>query len=626
MSRRATTQAKRAEPWWVPEIKEDERGRRVSAYASHIREHSRARREEDLHHMRLYAGSWDIDGFGTRVSPRREVKTRTRYNLIQSGVDTAASLIAHTKPRPMVLTSEGNFSEQRQARLMTRALEGQLDDSGAYDLGPQIFTDGANLGTGALWGYLDPVKNEPACERVLPLELLIDHTEGIAGKPRTIYRQKLVERDTLRALCSEQGEKVAKVITDAAGPAQTDEREYWLNRDTLSDQVVVIEAWRLESAEGAKDGWYVMAVSSGTLFAKQYTRKRLPFSFFRWAHRQVGFWGQGLAERGRETQRRINRLIAKREDCSDLGSKAWLAVDNAAKVRVDHLTDAPVGVIRGNFASGQIPTIVTTNAVPQDILTEIAQIRGEWFQQEGISEATAGGQTEDGFDASGKAMRARDDIKSRRHMVNTKNYETFYMDVVDLFIDLNEQADEADKPAPKLNARIPRGASTVVKEVEWSQISKPEHRHRIRVFPTSLLPSTPAGKFAAVQEIIESGFMSRPFAQSLLDLPDLDAAQRIELADLDFIQWQVEQMLDGDAQQPESFQDLAFASELCRKSYLRAKADGAPDSVLQLLRDYIGDVTEKLNAAAPPPADPAMQAAPPPNGLPPGAPSPGVAA
>jgi len=617
VSVRGERNALRADPWWSPGISERERGRRVWAYAAHIREASRARREEDLHHMRLYAGSFDVDGFGTRTNPRREIKTRTRYNLIQSGVDTAASLIAHTKPRPMVLTSEGNFSEQRQARLMTRALEGQLDDSGAYDLGAQVFTDGAVLGTGALWGYLDPETGEPACERVLPLELLVDHTEAIGGKTRTIYRQRLVERDTLRALCAGEGDDVARIIDKAAGPAQADEHEHWLNRDTLSDQVVVVEAWRIESAEGAGDGWYVMAVDGGTLFAREYLRKRLPFAFFRWAHREVGFWGQGLAERGREPQRRINALLERIEACSDLGTTAWCMVDESSRVRVEHLTDSPLTVVRGNFMTGKEPNIVAFNATPRELIEEVARTREEWFAQEGISLSAATSSKPAGLD-SGKALRTHDDIQSRRHIVNTKNYEAFYMDAVDMFIDLNEQASESGR-TPTINARIQRGAATVVQEVRWSAVEMPAHRHRIRVFPTSLLPSTPAGKFAAVQEIINTGFMSRPFAQSLLDLPDLDAAQRIELADLDFIQWQVEKMLDGEPQTPEPFQDLAFAMELTRKSYLRAKADGAPDDVLQLLRDFIADC-EELTAPPPDAAPmPPESTAIPQGALPPGA-------
>jgi hypothetical protein len=59
--------------------------------------------------------------------------------------------------------------------------------------------------------------------------------------------------------------------------------------------------------------------------------------------------------------------------------------------------------------------------------------------------------------------------------------------------------------------------------------------------------------------------------------------------------------------------------ELTRKSYLRAKADGAPDDVLQLLRDFIADC-EELTAPPPDAAPmPPESTAIPQGALPPGA-------
>lgn len=588
----------RANPWWGDE---GDRAKNLFAFASFIRNATRGRRQEDLHHLRLYAGSFDVDGRGTAASTRSEIKTRLRYNLSQSMVDTAVSMVGHTKPRPMYLTNEGDFGLQRQARLRTRALEGQLDDSGAYDMGPDIARDGAAIGTGTLYGYICEETQEPKVERVLPLELLVDHTEGIGGAPRTIYRQHLIPREVLMGLYvdgvenPEDRARNEKAIKSAAGPDMIDEAEFWLRRDTTLDQVVVIEGWHLGVGKDRKGGRHVMAVDTGTLVDREYTRRRLPFSHYRWSTRPVGFWGQGLVERSREAQKRIHHLAERIDEQADLGSALWIVVNGTGGVRVDHIDDSPVKVVRTEIP-GSEPQIHSVNGVSQDLVQQVDIIREQAFSQEGLSIQTAESRKPAGLN-SGTALRAHDDINSRRHVVNTKNFEAFYMDVVDLFEDLNDEATDQGHE-PTLGARVPRGGSTIVRDIKWGTLKIPANRHRIRVFPTSLLPSTPAGKFAAVAEIIETGFISRPFAASLLDMPDIDSAMRMELADLDFVQWQVEQMLDGKPEFPESFQDLQFAQDLTRKSYLRAKADGAPDGVLENLRNYMVDVDEKLAEAA----------------------------
>lgn len=150
----------------------------------------------------------------------------------------------------------------------------------------------------------------------------------------------------------------------------------------------------------------------------------------------------------------------------------------------------------------------------------------------------------------------------------------------------------------------------------------------MRVFPVSALPSTPQGKWSAVQEWIEAGFVSRPFAMQLMDFPDLDAVQRIELADLDYVQWQVERMLDGEDVAPEPYQDLNLATDIVRKSLLQADMMGAEDNVLQRLRDYLDECKAMLTPPeSPEQTPPNLTALPggaggaPPPELPPGPPS-----
>lgn len=606
-----------AHPWWT-EKSEGKRHDDVTSMAKIIRRQMDGRLSEDAHHRNLY-GNLDVAGQGTGKGSysRGRREARARYNLVASAVDTAQSLVTSQKPKPMYLTAEGDFAQQRQARLRSRALEGQLDDSGFYDIAPEVFLDGAIEGTGAAYFYLDQY-GDVQCERVLPGELLVDHAEGIARKPRTLYRQRLIAREVAKAMWPEHAAEIAQ----SDGPDAEQRKDFYLGLDDTADQVFIVEAWHLPSGPDAGDGMHVVCTSKATLVEEEYTRPRFPFAFYRWKNRRFGFWGTGIVEQCRDPQWRINRLIRRAERSADLTANKTLLVDKRSDVQINHLTNDPFIVVKYD-GRGSPPQIVENSSFDPSTQAAVAQIREETFSELGLSVQTAEGKKPSGLD-SGAAQRAHDDINSRRHLEPTKRYESFAMEAVQVIEDLNEEAYKLHG-SRKIQGRTQRGSASLIFEVDWASIRDPENKLRIRAFPTSFLPSTPQGKLAAVQEIIQTGLVSRPFAQSLLDFPDIDAATRIELADLDFVQWQVEKMLDGDPQYPDPHMQTSFSLELVRKSYLMARTQGAPDSTLDLLREYMR-LTEEMIVQAQPAQQPQPQPQPQPAAGPQPAPPPQGAA
>lgn len=584
-----------------------------------IRRQCAVQRKEERHHMLLY-GNLNVTGLeGSRSRGDRRLDSRMRYNLCKSAVDTAQSIVAQQRPRPQYLTMEGDWGQQRQARLRTRVLEGQLHDLGMYDMGPDCQRDGAVNGTAFVYGYVDPETKEPALERVLPLEVFVDHNDGLRRKPRSIYWKRVIPRDVLYGLYPEH----EKIIDKADAPGAEDRDDLFLSYNENVDQVVILEGWHLPSSKSAKDGRHVIAVSSGALVNEPYNERRFPIATYRWQTRQSGFFGAGIVEETRDAQWRINQLIKKHERLGDLGTNALLMAPRGAKVRVEQFTNQPLKVIE--YEGGVEPHLQVNNAQPPTIQIEIEQIKAEALQQLGLSQMATQGEKPAGLD-SGKALRAYEDISSRRHLINGRIYEDFFMDVVDLLEMLNEQASKKN-PQYKVRARTTRGRQTLVSQVEWSAVKLKEDQYTLQMWPTSALPSTPAGKWAAVQEWIDSGFISRPFAISLLDFPDLDSSVRMELADLDAVMHDVEQMLEGETVYPSPYQDLQMAADVARRSMLQAKIMGAPEEVLLALEDYIEDALAKdkeaaaASAMSAPAMDPSMMGAPVPPMMPPAPPA-----
>lgn len=594
-----------SERWWLSSDKTVAGD--VWATVEHIRKASTELRKWDRHHMQLYS-NLNVTGNDPSVAAGRG--DRIRFNMIASAIDTAASQIATQRPKPMYLTNEGDFGLQRQARLRTRVLEGQLYDTKSYEVMPEVFVDAAILGTGHYYGYLDPDSGEPKVERCLPGTVFVDPRDGMRRKPMCIYYRIPVAREVL----AEMYPDAAKAIAGAEGPSADDKNDLWLSRDTTVDEVVVVFAWRRPTKKRGDDGRFVISVSSGVLHSEDWEWE-LPIKAYRWKNRQAGYWGMGIAEAGRDPQARINKLIKRNEELENLGCNAWLLADRAAKIRVEKITNQPLSVI--HFEGPTPPLFQTVNAKNQGIDLAIDQIREQFFSEQGISTMAAEAKKPAGLD-SGAAQRAYQDITSQRHQVQSKAFEQAYMDLVELLEELNERASE-DKSDYALTARTSRGRVPLVNEVKWKDVSLPENKYRLTCFPTSALPSTPAGKMAMVSEWIASGFISRPMAQQLvLDMPDTDQAARLELADMDAVMHDVEQLLDSKPAFPDPHMDPRLAFDIARRSYLQVRTQDAPETVQQLFRDYLEDVRALLTAGAPAPANDgqgmppdAMQPAPP---------------
>ncbi len=567
-----------ADRWWLCE--KDKAHGDAWATLKRIRDLSSTRTKYDRHHMELYSNQ-NVAGNGT-TNDKRE---RVRFNLIAQAVDTAASQIATQRPKPMYLTSEGDFDLQRQARLRTRVLEGQMHDLRAYEMLTQVFIDAAVTGTGFLYGYLDPDTQEPCIERCLPGTVWVDPRDGLRRDPLCMYYRIPIARDVVREYWPDAPDSV---VDNAEGPDGNDKSDMWLAQDSTCDDVAVVWSFRRPTRKNGNDGRLVISCSSGTLYdsGKGGWKWSLPFVRYVWKERLLGYYGSGIAEEGRDPQARILKNIARGDQCDDRGSTAWLLNPRGGKVRVEKLSNAPLTVV--HFDGPQPPTIQAFDARPPGLDEQVDRVREQFFSQLGISTMAAEAKKPAGLN-SGAALREHQDQTSQRQQVPGRAFEQCAMDLVKLLEELNERAAENDN-GYSVMARTQRGRATLVKQVKWSEVRMPDNRYRLTCWPTSMLPSTPAGKMAMVGEWIASGFISRPTAQQLaLDLPDTDQAARIELADMDCVMYDVERILDGFEAYPEPYQDLKLATDIARRAYLSERCKGAPEDVLEALRQYVND-------------------------------------
>src|SRR5688572_15407043 len=73
---------------------------------------------------------------------RSAFKNKIRDNIVQSGVDTAVSMIALARTAPQWLTNAGEWATSRKAEKKSRAIQGQFYDLGIFELYPKAFRAG----------------------------------------------------------------------------------------------------------------------------------------------------------------------------------------------------------------------------------------------------------------------------------------------------------------------------------------------------------------------------------------------------------------------------------------------------------------------------------------------------
>lgn len=576
--------------WWTAEEKQQHEG--VMAQVKALRSANSELHEENKLYASLY-GAAELLGLGLQTFKTNKASQRVTYNVIRSMCDTANAKTAKNKPRPMFLTTGGDYKMQRRARDLGKFVAGVFHAGKIYEVGKQVQLDSAAVPLGVMKVYVD--EGRFVFERIFCDELEWDEDEARYGAPRSLFQCKFISREVLKA----KYPKSAKLI-DAAKP----ETELWRRsaKADATDQLLVVEAWHLPSGAKATDGRHVIACDGVTLHSESYERTCFPFVFLRWRPKMLGFRGNCISERQMTRQAAINKLLQRIQKAMEVMGTPWVFVEEGSKVVSSHLTNE-IGVeIR---YVGTPPIRDTSPPMNGEVLMWLQSQVQAAFEEEGISMLSAQSKKPEGLD-SGKAIREYNDIESERFVLQGQDYEQFYMQAAEHVVELAKSEYARNK---NLAVNVP--GRKFIERIKWADVDMEKDQYEMQVFPTSFLPSTPAGKFQTVQEMVAAGMLTREQGMSLLDFPDLEAVNALINAPIEDIKAMIEDMLeDGKYAPPEPFQNLDLGISMCQSAYLKAKRDGVPEDRLELLRLWMEDAKAAIVASQPPPPMPAPMAPP----------------
>jgi hypothetical protein len=588
--------------WW--KAKEDTQlAQELCGTAAYLKTNQTYRMRQLAVDIRLYCGLSVYSYAGSNVNKMDRTKTlpddRPTFNLIQACTDTLVSRLGQAEPAPKFLTDGADYKERHLAQELNQFVLGEFYQTHAYAKAKRMLRDGIVMGGSALKVYEDAASAKVAIDRVLQTDLFVDDNDSLNGEPQQLIQLKLVDRDKFMA--NHPKEKAIIAETPQSYPDNAPD-----TGRTTSDQIMVVEGWKLPSGSdpeipGYVPGRHVIATMNGVIFEEDWNKPKFPFVFFNYSEPFLGFWGQGLATQLFGTQLSLNRILYTITRAITLVGVPRVFIDQSSKVVKAH-NNNEIGVLV--TYSGTKPSYEVAPCNAPELYRERDKLIEYGFKQCGVSDMQATGEKPGGLD-SGEAIRSFDDVNSDRFSELSKKYDTVFIDLAYLITDV---AMDIAKRDGSYQTVYPNKDGT--KEIDLPKMSLLKNPFVIQCFNESSLPRTPAGRIATVTEQVQAGMLTVKEGRRLMRFPDLEQNEKLDNASEERIFQVLDEIVDtGKYTPPDPFMDLDLATTLTVQYINLYLAAALEEKKADLLRTFFKQV-QTLKQAAMPPAPTAPQPTP----------------
>lgn len=513
-----------------------------------------------------------------------------RFNLVQSIVDTLANKISKNSPRPTFLTDGGDWGMRQKAIKREKFTFGQFMKSKVYQQTTKSLYDCLIYGDGLVKVYSQ--EKDLMVSRVNRLELFIDEMESTNGTPRSLFQVCYADKEQLKATYPGKAKQI-----DAQNSVLP---PFYMSAPNYQSVVQIVEYWKLPTKIKGKyvGGEHHLLCGDVSLVSEEYKRATFPFAKIGFIPNVVGWWSKGVAETILDDQIELNRSLKLMSTSFRLAAIPTVLYDLASGVVKGHFSNDVGRMIGFDSRTGQAPQFFTPNAVNADLSNHIEATIQRAYGKVGVSQLSAQAMKPAGLN-SGKALREYNDLETERFAALAKSWEAFHMDVADLVL---EEAKAITEKYGDYAIMSPDKKGCEV--INFKDIDMDKDKYIIQVYPTSMLPKTPAGRLEYVQELIGAGMIEPKVGLSLLEFPDVEKWTRLETSAQEDILATIDNMLDTDEYTPpEPFQDLQFGAQKMNSAYLYYKNQGCPQEKLDLLLRWINDAVVLMQPPAEPPMD-----------------------
>ncbi len=592
--------------WWKNED-ETRLAVELCGTATYLKTNQTYRVRQIAANIRLYCGLSVYSYAGSNISKMDQTKSlpddRPTFNLIQACTDTLVSRLSQNEPEPKFLTDNGDYKQRHLAQSLNQFILGEFYQTKAYEKGVRVLRDAIVSGTGVLKVYEDHSK-KVAVDRVMISDLYTDENESLNGQPQQLVQLKLMDRDKL---IMQSPKKVGMMIKDTPASYPDNSPD---SGATVSDQIMVVEGWRLPSCPDPKDpnyipGRHTIATLNGVILDEEWNKPKFPFVFLKYSDPFLGFWGQGLATQLFGTQLTLNRILYTIARAITLVGVPRVFINQASKIAKTHNNNEIGAIIT---YTGEKPSYEVAPCNAPELYNERDKLIQYGFQQSGVSAMQATSQKPVGLN-SGEAIRTADDISSDRFSSLSKKYETMYVDLAYLVADVAKDIAERDG---KYQTVYPNKNGT--KEIDLPAMKFLSDPFVIKCFTESTLPRSPAGRIQTVTEQVQAGMLTIKEGRRLMRFSDLEQNEKLDNASEERIYQILDNIVEsGKYTPPDTFMDLQMAWQLVIQYYNLYMAAKLEESKADLLRKFFTQTQALIQAMTPPPqpvAQPQPQANP----------------
>lgn len=533
-------------------------------------------------------------------SSSQAFNSKLTFNVIKSCVDAATAKIAKNKPRVKFITNGGDDKLQRKAKQLTQYLDGLFTQTNIYEHATDAFRDGSIFGAGCLKVYVE--NDEIKVDRVLvPAEIIVDDADARYGKPKQLHQRKIISKDVLQSNFSEYKDQLETVETVSS-------------LSVSPDQVIVIESWHLPSNKKANDGRHTICVNNLVLLDEKYEKDYFPFVFYKWNKRVQGFFGYGLTEELSFIQLAINKCHKMIQALQEFNTVPRVFVEAGSLLTKHALYDGGVQEYR---TGANQPIFNTQPAAPGDLYAYLENLYNKAYQITGVSQLSAASQKPPGVN-SGVALREYQDINTERFAIQGERYESLFIDVARIMIDLSRDLYKSNK---NVTVKAKSNNKKFIESIDWKNCDLKDDQFNMDCFPVSKLPTTPEGRLAFVTELAQAGYIQQSQVIELMDMPDVENYFSLTNSSFDLTVQDMEKIIEeGEVMIPDPFLDLNMSKIIAQAYYLKSKYNKVDEDRLELIRNYVILCDNMLNPAPPEnvapvvntPVDPMATAAAPP--------------
>lgn len=587
------------EPWYS--IKDKDEALRALINVVYRLTDEDERLTEHLKYLKLYSGKPQSSNMGfytpsstppTKLN-RSKDKYRVNYNVIKSVIDTLVSKACLNPPKATLITEGGCITDRLKAIKLDKAVFMTMKAAGVFKDWNVFVKHGLIHGDCDVKVYACPKEKKVKYTRILPCDVYVQDLDAMYGTPSCLYQTSFMHKDILFSKYPEMKEaRDSKYRSDSSKlQSQFISQGKIENVEGFRDYVEIVESWKV--AVGKTKGRHMIICRYGVLLDEPYEREDLPVARLSWSKSHFGYYSPGIPEQLESKQSQINMILAFMTEAADKSKSPILFYQQTGT------NDSPLKIKNNEIAqavaySGQnLPQWSTFSGYPATEFERLQWLIRSCYEEVGLNQMSSTGKNILGSGASKVALQEFTNIESDRFQEFGKALDNF-------MIDLCKQTITALQELKDMGVKSIKGEfKGVYEEISLEHLKLDPKEFEFTIVTSSMLPMSSAARKDFASDLYNSGIIDKVKMLELLQLPDLENLNKLELSGRHAIEMQVEKIIETKDEQyliPNENSDLAYGLKFVIAILNQyAMVDNAEDKeVLQLLEAFKMNITTTL--------------------------------